>query len=88
MANGQIQVEIVDTQKALEGINRIEKALSEITGANQVQAILEYANGLKNEPGSMPGIHYQSELLPKHLRLIIGRNLYSEMLCEIGRAHV
>ena len=64
-------------------LGRIEKAISEITGANKVEAIYEYANGLKNNPCSWAGIHYQRDLLPKHLQLIIGQNLYCEMLCGI-----
>ena len=64
-------------------LDRIEKAISEITGAKQVEAIYEYANGLKNDPCSWAGVHYERELLPKHLQLIIGRSLYCEMLCGI-----
>lgn len=78
MANGQIQVEIVDTQKALEGIDEIKKQISEMVGANKVLAIYEYAWALSGNYCEQPGFEIEVSELPVGLQQIIG----DDMICE------
>ena len=83
MANGQIQVEIVDTQKCLSDINDLKKQIAALEGANKVFCIWEWADRIQNEPCHPAGEDFDESMLPKYLKRVVGNDPTALLLCGI-----
>jgi hypothetical protein len=83
MAKGQIQVEIVDTQKCLSAIDEIKKKISKLEGANKVRAIWEYADSFTNNPCGIAGSDVDTGAFPQHLHTVLGDDVLAEFICGI-----
>jgi hypothetical protein len=83
MANGQIQVEIVDTQKCLSAINDLKKQIAALEGANKVFCIWEWADRIQNEPCHPAGEDFDESMLPKYLKRVVGNDPTALLLCGI-----
>ena len=62
---------------------RIEKAISEMVGANKVRAIYEYAWELTGNQCEMPGDCVNTDKMPNNLLQIIESDIMAENLCGI-----
>ncbi len=83
MANGKIQVEIVDTQKCLSAINDLKKQIAALEGANKIYFIWEWADKIQNDPCHPAGIDVDESLLPRRLKKTIGDDPNALLLCGI-----